>query len=205
MRRHGSIDGDCGRMATGAWIALAAAGLAIAIAAGPRAADAAALASGQTKTHLGAAAKDVVVLQLGPPGTIRRFYRVLPDGSTDAAPFSPPRGSVLHVTDVEYTLGWNNPGRGTGLRSLRIEIVNDSDANRRATVAYPAALASNPPDTGSTVMHVGSSQPQQGFVVGFGAHLEADAPEFLLPGSGAPQGQPLHGDVVLRGYLLRDR
>jgi hypothetical protein len=157
------------------------------------------------KSHLGAAARDHVVLALSGTAPPRTFRRVLKDGKTEAAQFVVPRGSALHVTDVEYVAGWNQNGRGPGQRVVRLEIVNDLDPLKRAPVAFVAPLPSGPPDPGSTIFGVGGGRATTGFVVGAGAHLEVDAPEFLLPATGDTVPQPFHGDVVVRGYLVKDK
>lgn len=158
-----------------------------------------------SKTNLGAGARDVVVLSL--VGTLppRQFRRVGRDGVVEASQFVVPKGSALQVTDIEYVGGWNQPGRGPAQRVLRVEMVNDNDGLKRGTVAYVAPLPSTAPDPGSAIFHVGGNRALTGICVGAGAHLEVDAPELLAVPNGDPLVQPFHGDVVVRGYLVKDR
>jgi hypothetical protein len=86
-----------------------------------------------------------------------------------------------------------------------MEIVNDLDPLKRAPVSYVAPLASNAPNNGTAIYDIGGNRETSGIVVGAGAHLEVDAPEFLNATTGDPVPQPWHGDVVVRGYLVKDK
>ena len=158
-----------------------------------------------TKSHLGAPPKDHVVLTLTGSVPPRRFRRVLKSGTLDGSPYVVPPGSALFVTDVEFVGGWMQPGRGPALRVLRLELVNDADPQRRGTVGFVAPLPTNAPNPGTAIYDIGGNRATTGIMVGPGAHLEVDAPEFLALPGGDPQAQPFYGDVVVRGYLVKDR
>jgi hypothetical protein len=158
-----------------------------------------------TKTHLGASARDHVVLSLTGTPAPRQFRRVLKDGTVEAMQFVVPRGAALHVTDIEFVGGWLLPARGPSVRALRVELVSDANTSSRGTVAFVSPLSVNAPNTGTAIYDVGGSRATTGIIVGFGAHLEVDAPEFLNAVNGDPTPQPFHGDVVVRGYLVKDR
>lgn len=159
---------------------------------------------GATKTQVGAPARDHVVLQLNGTMPPRFFRRVGKDGVVESTRFVVPKGAALHVTDVEYVSGWMSPGAGAPVRALRVEIVAD-DFSSRGTVGYVTPLSPSPPDLGTTIFDVGGSRMTSGFVVGAGAHLEVDAPGTLAPATGDPTPQLFHGDVIVRGYMVKDR
>lgn len=179
----------------------AALGAVAAIAFTPRDAVSAAGAAGAVKTHFGAAAGDLVTLQLDGPANDRKFSRVLPNGTTETD-WRVPSGSALFATDVEWASGWADEQKGYDDRVLRLRIRNDATPAQAATVMFPAFQGSHFPIDAQHVYEGGAMRATVGFLLGTGAHLVADAPSSLDANGDADPG-PFLGEVVVRGYLVR--
>ncbi|HBY58746.1 MAG TPA: hypothetical protein DEH78_02915 [Solibacterales bacterium] len=116
------------------------------------------------------------------------FFRNLPDGSTQSAPFRVPEGMSLVVTDVDWHYYSGLPSQLQVLRLL-IENLAKPEIRRRA---FESTVMLNNAGLGGR-----SERMTTGFVVSSAGRLCLD----VLPG---PLGDPVRlNSVIVRGYLSR--
>jgi hypothetical protein len=154
------------------------------------------LASAQDRTHLGVAARDLVVLELvtgvrdgcGPAKI--DFVRSFPDGTQSADVFRIPDERVLVVTDLDWYFFQGQPGT---TQVLRVNVENLADASKKRR-AFESTIRLNSDAAGGASEHM---------TTGFAVSSKARVCLEILSG---PIGPPLRiSKVLMRGYLVDDR
>ncbi len=173
-----------------------------------RAAEAAGVASGAAKSHLGTASADLVTLEMTGPEAARIFVRVNPDGTRGAGEFSPPAGSVLHVREAEFAYAHEsaaNGGHGLYEHVVRFRLRNKLDTASSPVVAQIPYAGTLPFSDGSRFVGAAQWRSDDGFILGAGASLVMDIGEAVNPATGDPASQAFLGTCVVRGYLVKGK
>jgi hypothetical protein len=124
----------------------------------------------------------------------KALFRVFPDGTRAAEPFTVPPGRLLVVTDVEWTVNALSGGPSlTAGATVRTRVSIGSD------MTFDQVFLSRTVEVGSERGYVsGNEQLTTGFVVAPNTTICADSAEF---GSNAVKSARLI-ELVLRGYLI---
>jgi hypothetical protein len=147
-------------------------------------------------THVGVAPSDFVVLSLSDPKGTPKFVRSNSDGTVETEEFVVPEGSVLVVTDVDYSVEVSGSFVGA---VLRVYVENTSSSARSL------AAVITPPDGGSGGLHAATASFQSGFVVESGARVVADMVEGrVVSQTDLKSFSTQDSLIVVRGYLTTD-
>ena len=170
----------------------------------------AARAKAASKTELGTSAGEMVTLVYDNPlaDPLMTFSRVEADGTLDDD-FEIPDKTALYVTDMDWH--WEEPEFVNGenffslRRVLRLRIQNRKDTDQIGTVhkqflGNVDATIDNEWD----FLSAGSTRLDSGFVVGADGRLTVDV-VYETKSDGRRAAEPFRGEIVLRGYLLKDK